>query len=145
MRFNFFQIEAFDKGFKANVLQPIPYLENRLQNCPNLPHFEVDVFIDEVNPFQSRASITMTPILGRIHSVRPNANIIASTRVLTETALSLLDSIAVMVNPTISMDFSIQRLMNLFGSLRIRAIRLSIGTLLLPFAVSFPTLLCVPT
>ena len=33
------------------------------------PHFEVDLFIDEVKPFSSTDATGISPILGRIHSI----------------------------------------------------------------------------
>jgi hypothetical protein len=51
-----------------------------------LPHYEVDVFIDETKPFRAKDSASVTPILGRIHSIRPNSQSDEGTRELHETS-----------------------------------------------------------
>ncbi|EFX70531.1 hypothetical protein DAPPUDRAFT_112645 [Daphnia pulex] len=68
------RIEAFDPLFTANLAQKRLLSENRgpvLEH--DLPHYEVDVFIDESKPFRAKDAASVTPILGRIHSIRPNS------------------------------------------------------------------------
>lgn len=78
----FLKIEAFDMQkrakeasdrLKTKVPNAVAY-NSLSENCSEsfLPHFEVDVFIDEVKPYSSSDASGMIPILGRIHSISPS-------------------------------------------------------------------------
>lgn len=77
--FFYYQIETFDvhnrvceaklrlRSTLSNQDQPSTHPIDKDNGC--LPHFEVDIFIDEVKPFSSSDASGIIPILGRIHSV----------------------------------------------------------------------------
>lgn len=48
----------------------------------NLPHFNIDVNIDGVKLFEDPLADSVTPILGRIHSVQPSADSSEGKRIL---------------------------------------------------------------
>jgi hypothetical protein len=52
----------------------------------DLPNHEVDVFIDESKPFRAKDADSVTPILGRIHSIRLNSESNEGTRENEETS-----------------------------------------------------------
>jgi hypothetical protein len=109
--FYYCQIEAFDPLFTANLAQKLLLSENRSPVLErDLPHYEVDVFIDESKPFRAKDAASLTPILGRIHSIRPNSKSNEGTRELEETAPFIIgfycgkskpNDIVSFLNPTI--------------------------------------------
>ena len=70
-----------------------------------LPHYEVDVFIDETKPFRAKDSASVTPILGRIHSIRPTRNLMKGQENFMKHLPLLLDFIVGKASQLISIVF----------------------------------------
>lgn len=52
-----------------------------------VPHYKVDIHIDEAKLNEDKNAVTITPILGRIHSIQPTATHEEGTEIILDTSV----------------------------------------------------------
>jgi hypothetical protein len=50
-----------------------------------VPHYKVDIHIDEAKLQEGKNAVTITPILGKIHSIQPKATHEEGTKIILDT------------------------------------------------------------
>jgi hypothetical protein len=64
--------------------------EEEMTDAAGIPHYKIDINIDEAKLNEDKNAATITPILGRIHSVRPTASSGIGTEILLATSVFVI-------------------------------------------------------
>ncbi|KAK4024723.1 hypothetical protein OUZ56_010144 [Daphnia magna] len=84
---------AFDTNFQLDRAKAILKGElhaRHIDTVTAVPHYNVDIHIDEAKLNEDKNAVTITPILGRIHSIQPTATHKEGTKIILDTSVFVI-------------------------------------------------------
>ncbi|KAK4021850.1 hypothetical protein OUZ56_003758 [Daphnia magna] len=87
------RIEAFDTKSQIDRAKAILKGElhaRHIDTVTAVPHYNVNIHIDEAKLNEDKNAVTITPILGRIHSIQPTATHEEGTKIILDTSVFVI-------------------------------------------------------
>ncbi|KZR97578.1 Uncharacterized protein APZ42_007459, partial [Daphnia magna] len=86
-------IEAFDTKSQIDRAKAILKGElhaRHIDTVTAVPHYNVNIHIDEAKLNEDKNAVTITPILGRIHSIQPTRTHEEGTKIILDTSVFVI-------------------------------------------------------